>query len=120
MKIVLRFSIMILSVLISLIYSCKSSKPAEKSSCAAVPTYSAEIKNILDQNCASTCHSAEKKKDGIDLSTYETAKQFAANKNFMGSIEHKAGFAPMPAKKPKLDDATIMKLSCWIQNGMPQ
>ncbi len=103
--------------------ACKSKKTAtttEGAPCSTIPTYTAEIKNIIDLNCANECHNAKKKKHNIDISTYDLAKAAAANRNFMGTINHLPGYDPMPDKKPKLDDVTIQKLTCWIQNGMPQ
>ena len=100
--------------------SCKSKKPAAKTSaCASTPTYTADIKKIFDSNCL-PCHSAQKHKHGIDLSAYEPAKAAGANKSLLGSVRHEAGYEAMPMEHEKLDDATIEKISCWIQNGMKQ
>ena len=84
------------------------------------PTFTGEIKNIIDVNCASTCHSARNSADGIDLSTYENVKMEAEKKRFIGSIKHQEGYDAMPAKHDKLDDVTIQKIECWIENGMPK
>lgn len=114
-----------LSVIAACIYisSCKPKQVATKTTqtaCVSSPTYTADIKQILDANCGTTCHSAEKKKHGIDLSSYEPSKESASRNSFMGSIRHEDGFEPMPANHAKLDDATIEKLSCWVKNGMPK
>ena len=102
------------------ITACKTKKEAAaKTGCASSPTYTADIKSILDGNCL-PCHSAEHKKHGVDISSYETAKAAAAYKNFLGSIKREDGFVPMHARHDKLDDATIEKISCWVQNGMPK
>ena len=99
------------------LFACKTKKETTKIACASSPTYTADIKSILDANCM-PCHSAEKHKHNIDLSKYETAKAAAADKSFLGSIRHEAGYEPMPVKHDKLDDATIQKLSCWVQTGL--
>ncbi len=108
-------TLMILAISIY-ISSCKTKK-ATKTACASSPTYTADIKSILDANCM-PCHSAEKHKHNIDLSSYESTKEIATAKSFLGSLRHEAGYEAMPMKKDKLDDATIEKISCWVQNGM--
>lgn len=118
---------LILAVAIGLLYlsSCKTKKEV-KAACTSSPTYTADIKSILDANCM-PCHSAEKHKHNIDLSSYETAKESAQGKNFLGAIRHEAGYdaMPPPPKPPlednkRLSDDVIEKLACWIQNGMPK
>ncbi len=100
--------------------SCKSKQTTQVTSvCKGEnPTYTADIKTIIDANCASTCHSERKKADGIDLSSYENVKMEAEKKRFIGSMKHEAGFDPMPKKHDKLDEATLQKISCWVENGM--
>lgn len=105
------------------IVSCKTKKASTETStsaCVTTPTYTADIKPIIDASCGTTCHSAQKRKAGIDLSTYESVKENAAQKRFLGAIKHEQGFDPMPAYAAKLDDATIQKIECWIKGGMPQ
>jgi len=98
--------------------SCKVRK---NTSAACAPTYTADIKKILDVNCAGPCHNPEKKRHGmLDLSTYEAVKGPSADSTFIGAIMHKDGFTPMPKNRSKLDDATIEKISCWIRNGSPE
>ena len=112
----------------SLIYlaSCTPKKEATKTACTSAPTYTADIKTIFDATCM-PCHSAEKHKHNIDLSNYETTKEIAKGKNFLGAIRHEAGYdaMPPPPEPPlqdnkRLSDATIEKISCWIENGMPK
>lgn len=103
-----------------LFYSCKTQTvaPAPLIACAEpVPTFSGAVKELIDKNCASTCHSSKNRVAGIDLSTYEHVKAIAGKKKFLGALRHNAGFAPMPKKAPKLSDADITKIACWIQGG---
>ena len=112
----------------SLVYlaSCTPKKATTKTACTSSPTYTADIKQIFDGNCM-PCHSAEKHKHNIDLSNYETTKESAKGKNFLGAIRHEAGYdaMPPPPQPPlqdnkRLSDATIEKIACWIKNGSPQ
>lgn len=105
------------------VVSCKTKKATTetaKSGCATTPTYTADIKPILDASCGNSCHSAQKRKAGIDLSSYESSKEIGGQKRFLGAIRHEQGFDAMPAYAAKLDDATIQKIACWVEGGMPQ
>ena len=123
-----------LTALTACIYftACKSKKETTKTTTAAATTpsvssltYTADIKQILDANCATTCHSSAKHKHDIDLSTYESAKEAAVHKSFLGAVNHEEGYAPMPPAPigpmtGKLDQATIDKLTAWVKGGMPK
>ncbi|MEP7170307.1 MAG: hypothetical protein ABI855_13130 [Bacteroidota bacterium] len=111
-----------------LISSCKTTHSATATttaspgiSCSGItPTYAADIKPIVDANCGSSCHSAEKQAHHLDLSTYETVKEESGKPEFLGAIKHEGEFTPMPKNHPKLDDSSIQKIHCWVQNGSPQ
>jgi uncharacterized membrane protein len=121
------FSIVACIATTAIVVSCKSKKETakteseKKTSCGNAETsYAKDVKPILDANCASSCHSAKKKSDGIDLSSYETVKDIAGRKSFLGAIRHESGYTPMPKNRGKLDEASIQKISCWVENGMKQ
>ena len=88
----------------------------------AVPTYTADIAVILNNNCAlSSCHNASSARDGINLSDYSNASsQFKNNKKNLIAVHHGSGVDAMPRNASKLSDATINKLGCWVKNGCPQ
>lgn len=119
-------SLITVSFLVTIIAGCKpkavqTSQPTAKEDCTTINiTYASGIKQIVDEQCASSCHSARNKAHDIDLSTYEKVKMEAAKPAFMGSIRHESGYDAMPRFSSKLDDATIAKLSCWIKNGYQQ
>jgi uncharacterized membrane protein len=92
-------------------------KPETSSRCGDSVTYIAQVKAIIDNNCALSCHSARSHYAGIDLSTYEMVKAEAQKPRFMGSLNHIGVYSPMPKKSPKLSDSTLLVLSCWIENG---
>ena len=116
-KILTTFIVLITVATGAYLSSCNPKKEITKTACASSPTYTADIKPIMDLSCM-PCHSSENHKHNIDLSSYEGTKAAAGAKSFMGSVKHEVGFDEMPMKKDKLNDATIEKLSCWVQNGM--
>lgn len=117
-SLVLNLSVVTISLLIG---SCKAKK-VTTNECDGTSSYSysANVKSIIDVNCANTCHSAENKAGKIDLSTYASLKTISSEGRFLGAIRHLAGFDPMPMKAPKLADSTIKIISCWVKNGAPE
>jgi hypothetical protein len=115
--------VIVLSIILSLafIYACKK-KPITTYDCTGItPTYMANIKPILDANCAtSNCHSASSKADGIDLSTYSTSKAYSSNDKFIRSIQHISGTEAMPRGGSKLSEENIKLIYCWTNNGTPE
>lgn len=85
------------------------------------PTYTTDIKAILDSSCAkSGCHDAASKQNGINLSAYGPASSESHNDRFLGSIQHKKGYKAMPESAGKLSKDNIDLLTCWVQNGSPE
>lgn len=85
------------------------------------PTYTADIKAIMDASCATSgCHNASSKQSGYDLSSYAGTVSGSAKTAFLGSMQHKSGYDAMPKGASKLSDAALTKIACWIQNGTPQ
>lgn len=85
------------------------------------PTYTTNVKPILDNSCAkSGCHDAITVQNGVNLSTYSSASAVSQQERFLGVIHHRDGFPPMPFDGPKLPQAQLQILSCWVQNGSPQ
>ncbi len=79
-------------------------------------TYSADIKSIIEPNCAN-CHN-ETYKSGYNFLTIESVKKSAASGHLLGSIKQLRGYDPMPDNAAKFDQATIDKIECWINSGM--
>ena len=107
--------------LLALLIACKKDA-VDTVDCAGItPTYTPDIKLILDSNCAlSGCHDAITQENGKNLSTYAGALAVSQGGDFLGAIQHKSGFVPMPYQSPKLPDSQIELLTCWVQNGSPQ
>lgn len=100
--------------------ACKSRKTTTDACSGTTYTFTKDVQPIINNACASTCHSAAKNAGGIDLSTYEKVKSEAAMPRFMGAIRHLAGYSPMPKKNPKLSDSLIQVLNCWKEKGFAQ
>lgn len=82
-------------------------------------TYTNDTKAIFDGSCATSgCHDPATKSGGKDLSTFAGVNAAGLN-NIIAAIEH-TGPVPMPYQQPKLPDATIQKIKCWVSKGAPQ
>lgn len=114
-------NLLLILITSALFFSCKKESIKEYNCNGISPTYDGEIKSILNTHCAfSGCHNATSKKGGIILSDYANAKTESTKDRFLGSIQHLKGYKSMPQDASKLDEVTIQKLSCWVQNGSPQ
>ena len=76
----------------------------------------AKVSQILSTNCFS-CHSTGAASGNITLDTYEGVKAVADNGRLLGSIEHEAGFRPMPQGLPMLSECDRLIIKKWIDNG---
>lgn len=84
----------------------------------ATNSYSNTIKDILDNNCASSgCHDAVTKESGIDLSTYGKAKTAFETTDCLCTIHHGSGCEPMPKGSAQLSAGVIKLIDCWAKNG---
>jgi hypothetical protein len=93
--------------------SCTAGKQATSTAL----TYTANVKPIIDANCASTCHNAGRPAAGIDLTTYEKVKEQSLNGKLIGAIQHADGAKPMPKKAPKMDETSIQTIVSWANSG---
>lgn len=85
------------------------------------PTYTANIKAIMDKDCATSgCHSSSAKRSGYDLSSYVGVSAAGKSQAFLGAIQHKSGYSKMPKGESKLSDADVKTITCWVQNNMPE
>ena len=108
--------------LFAIIIACKKTSTSTTYDCTSItPTYTTDVKPIMDVSCAtSNCHSASAKANGKDYSSYASTKTLATNKAYLGSMQHLSGYNAMPKGASKLSDANLQKIYCWIQNGTPQ
>jgi hypothetical protein len=81
-------------------------------------SYSGAIRPLLQNKCQG-CHSGTNAQGGIDLSTYTLLKAKVSDGKLWGSINHLAGFSPMPKNGSKLSDCEIKQFQKWIAAGSP-
>lgn len=101
-----------------LLVSCQKD-PVSTVDCTGIATsYTIDIKPILDASCATSgCHSASTHQAGIDLSNYNGVRNVSSQDRFLGSIQHKKGYNPMPQNSAQLSQVKIDLITCWVQNG---
>jgi hypothetical protein len=101
-----------------LLISCQKD-PVSTVDCTGIAvSYSTDIKSILDVSCATSgCHNASAHQAGVDLSTYNGARNVSSQDRFLGSIQHKKGYNPMPQNSSQLSQDKIDLITCWVQNG---
>lgn len=109
-------------LMISLMASCKDDDTPDTVDCAGLnPTYTNDIKAILDASCTSSgCHNSTDLANGFDFSNYTSAAAISQGNRFLGAINHQSGFSAMPQNAPKLSTANIELLTCWVEDGSPQ
>lgn len=121
MKNLIIFSILCLTLSI---YSCKEDDPVDPpmtDACDDARTYTADVKTILDANCATSgCHDATTAANMIDLSDFTNAASEADMDRFLQAIKHQSGVTPMPIGSAKLSDALITEIECWVEQGRPE
>lgn len=81
-------------------------------------TFSATVQPILESTCV-TCHQQSNPSGGVRLDNYTEVKKVADNGKLWGSINHDAGFTPMPQGGGKLSDCSLLQIEQWINSGSP-
>lgn len=75
-----------------------------------------DIVPIIEKDCYA-CHSKEANFANITLEGHDMISIYIDNGKLMGSINHAAGFSPMPQGAAKLLDCEIEKIASWINAG---
>ncbi|MCZ2471456.1 hypothetical protein G9H62_01270 [Aquirufa ecclesiirivi] len=91
----------------------------EPSGSACVTTnisFSSTIQTILKTNCLG-CHTGTSASAGIDLSTHANVLKVVSNGKLYGSVNHSAGFVPMPNASTKISSCEISQIKSWIDAG---
>jgi len=80
-------------------------------------SYSKDIVPILQQNCYN-CHSGNFPSGNVTLGTYAADKAVAQKGSLYGSINHTAGYVPMPQGGTRLGSCQIARIKIWIEGGL--
>ena len=101
--------------------ACKKDEIITYDCTGLTPTYTDDVKQIMDTKCATSgCHNATTKADGYDFSSYTAVSGEADREVFMGSMQHLGQYVAMPLNGAKLNEDQLQIISCWIENGMPE
>lgn len=83
-------------------------------------TYTNYVENVLLAQCQA-CHNEDRQEAGLRLTTYEDARDIAADGALLHAVKGEEDFKIMPpAPAPPLDDCAIEKLTAWVNEGMPE
>lgn len=80
--------------------------------------YQDDIQAILSTNCGTAgCHGGPNGIGGLDLNTFNDAKQIAANGQLLGRVTGSSGNIMPPSGQ--LPQCEIDKITTWVQDGAP-
>ena len=105
------------------VIACKTTEPAKTITVPAKAaldcststiSYAKDIKPIIEQYCVN-CHGND---GGYDFTIFTDITKAAKNGDLLGTIKWQNGFPRMPAIGEQLDQNTINKIECWINNGL--
>ena len=93
--------------------SCESNTYEQISGVVANPTYNANVKGIMANNCTS-CHNPDYDQSPY-LQTYTDVKDACKNRNLLCRIDGSCGaIMPVAGKMPQ---ASITIIKKWVSNG---
>ncbi len=78
-------------------------------------TYANDVYPIFDQFCIG-CHGGQVPEAGIDLNNFDDVAAIAQNGQLLGSINHEAGYSPMPKNGDKLSECLIRTITIWVND----
>jgi hypothetical protein len=100
--------------------ACKKDKTPEVIApleCTDTISFSATIEPLINQSCATSgCHNATGS-GGYNFSGYTSI--FNNREIILKTIRHEDGVTAMPIGAPKLIEAQINAVACWIEQGAP-
>ena len=79
-------------------------------------SYSVDVFPVISEYCLG-CHGAINPSAGIPLTTYEEIQTLALSGTLFETINHSAGYVPMPYNQEQLSQCTIDKIASWIEKG---
>lgn len=95
---------------------------------SGAPNFEDDVYPVFKKHCLS-CHSADKKKADLDLSTVKSIQTGSSGGDIVkaGSpdtsvlfmvMDHHEDFEPMPPRKPKVPDEDLKVVHAWIAGGL--
>ncbi|MDV7390086.1 hypothetical protein RZS08_01980, partial [Arthrospira platensis SPKY1] len=79
-------------------------------------TYTNVVVPILATHC-NNCHNPADPRGGVIVDRYDELINVVNNGRFWGSINHSAGYSPMPKGSGRLSDCNLLKIKKWIDDG---
>lgn len=80
-------------------------------------SYTQHVVPVLQQYCYN-CHTGNNPSGVITMGTYATDKAIALTGKLYGSVNHSAGYIPMPEGMSKLNSCQILAIRKWIDAGL--
>jgi mono/diheme cytochrome c family protein len=84
----------------------------------AATSYSQRLVPIFQQSCYA-CHQSASTGGGILMGNYNADRAIALNGKLFGSINHSAGYSPMPKGGNKLSACQVALVRRWVAAGAP-
>jgi mono/diheme cytochrome c family protein len=81
-------------------------------------SYTQKIVPMLQQYCYS-CHTGSFPSGNAVMGSYTTDKAMGQSGKLYGTINHAAGYSPMPKGASKMSNCQIASIKKWIDSGMP-
>lgn len=110
----MKVSLFIIVLTLTGLFSCTREKvtPIDQQ-CNTTISFANDVMPIMQANCIG-CHEPGNASGGYDLSSYTAISANATA--VLGSMKA-SGYQLMPQGGPALEDSTIQKIACWIQQG---
>lgn len=105
--------LIVLSGIVTLVFSCNKTEPFVPVCDGSSPTYDADVASIIQQNCIQ-CHGSGSSNG--DFSTYVGLSTVTSN----GKFENEVLTNQTMPQSGSLTEAQLNKLKCWVENGFPE
>ena len=98
------------------LYGASSNQPCTDT--VGTVSYAQKVVPILQSSCYG-CHAGTSPSGNQLMGSYAADKAMAQSGKLMGTINHAAGFSPMPKSAAKLSNCKIATIKKWVDAGMP-
>lgn len=97
------------------LYGATSTQPCTDT--AGTVSYAQKVAPLLRNSCYG-CHSGSSPSGNQLMGTYAADKAMAQSGKLYGTINHSAGYSPMPKGASKFSSCQIATVKKWIDGGM--